>query len=229
MQEERMKNCDSWSWRLFPGQGRPCFHGSKATRSLCGSSAHISIHRPGCCGFFFFPKDFHSFRRQAFFFLLPLAVVEKPQRPLGPHGIVLSHAAPASRTRDGISSDSRAGRAENTEHEEEKSRCWSTEENIFRPVAWRINHCLQWRELSGCRSWSPVLVSSSHNCDWLIRFNSGSKKVVSKSARAILKLSHLKRSRRDRSSSFSEEKVQNSFPLSPYKKVTQSASQQKVI
>lgn len=126
--------------------------------------------------FFFFPKDFHSFRRQAFFFLLPLAVVEKPQRPLGPHGIVLSHAAPASRTRDGIRSDSRAGRAENTEHEEEKSRCWSTEEIIFRPVAWRINHCLQWCELSGWRSWSPVLVSSSHNCDWLIRFNSGSKK-----------------------------------------------------
>lgn len=120
---------------------------------------------------FFFFKDFHSFRRQAFFLLL-LAVVEKPQRPLCPHGIVLSHTAPASRTRDGIRSDSRAGRAEITEHKEEKSRCWSIEEKNFQPAAWRINH------------WGPVVVSSSHNCD------SGSNKVVSKSARAVLKLSH---------------------------------------
>lgn len=134
------------------------------------------FHPPSRLFVFFFSQRFPFVQTSGFFFLLPLAVVEKPQRPLGPHGIVLSHAAPASRTRDGIRSDSRAGRAENTEHEEEKSRCWSTEENIFRPVAWRINHCLQWCELSGWRSWSPVLVSSSHNCDWLIRFNSGSKK-----------------------------------------------------
>lgn len=46
--------------------------------------------------FFFFPKISIRSDVRLFFFLLPLAVVEKPQRPLGPHGIVLSHAAPAS-------------------------------------------------------------------------------------------------------------------------------------
>lgn len=152
MQEEPMENCDSWTRRLFPGQGRPCFHGSKATRSFCGSSCTAFPSTvPAVVDFFFlFPQRFPFVQTSGFFLLLlPLAAAEKPQRPsLGPHGIVLSHAAPVSRTRDGIRSDSRAGRAENTEHEEEKSRCWSAEENIFRPVAWRVNHRLQWCEVS---------------------------------------------------------------------------------